>query len=165
MGTFLLLFCCIPSWKNNKVYPFGISVEIHLVKPYLWARNDWIVEEQQLNRSVATSLQNTAVMCDGHIMTVWLFVLALGFDKIILWTWALGEGCVWATGLKSRWTYCFCEACLSGQRVPSWFSSTQSVITVVGWPHTCVMFPALHMFPLCLSVSYCFGIGSGYNVK
>lgn len=43
-----------------------------------------------------------------------------------------------AGGLKSTWVYCFLRhtACLSGlQRVPSWFSSGQSVIILAGWLH------------------------------
>lgn len=50
--------------------------------------------------------------------------------------WGLVEGR--AHRLKSTWVQCFQRqaACLSGlQRVPSWFSSIQSVITVAGWRH------------------------------
>lgn len=57
--------------------------------------------------------------------------------EIILWS-SRGLMKGRAGGLKSTWEHCFLRhaACLSDpQRVPSWFSSVQSVITVAGWLH------------------------------
>lgn len=56
--------------------------------------------------------------------------------EIILELWGLVKGR--AGGLKSIWVHCFLKQtpCLSGpKRVPSWFSSVQSVITVAGRLH------------------------------
>ena len=53
-------------------------------------------------------------------------------NTVEFWGLVKGKAC----GLKSTWVHCFLRhtACLSGpQRVPSWFSSVQSVITVAGW--------------------------------
>lgn len=57
--------------------------------------------------------------------------------------------------LKSVWAPCFLRhaACLSGlQRVPSWFSSVQTVITLAGWLH-CSMCISQHFqcFPCVVS--------------
>ncbi len=67
------------------------------------------------------------------------FVLALlpehaaRFQRAEIIVWSSGA---WWRAEPAAWSFLRRTACLSGlQRVPSWFSSVQSVITVAGWLH------------------------------
>lgn len=79
--------------------------------------------------------------------------------------WGLLKGR--AGRLRSTWVYCFLRhtACLSGlQRVPSWFSSVQSVITLC-WLATLqyVHSPALPIFSLCYQLPIVFWLPEETN--